>query len=53
MEIITLLLELCLLALLLVAFALLSKDEVSAELKLGWFKFSIVAKGSKTDGVPR
>ena len=58
MEVVTLILDRCLYApQLLVLFALFlfkgEKGEVNAELKLGFFKFSIQAKGSRTERDPR
>ena len=57
MEIVTLMLDLCLYAQLLVLFALFlfkgKTGEVNAELKLGFFKFSIHARGSRTERDPR
>ena len=57
MEVLTLMLDRCLDAQLLVLFALFlfkgEKGEVNAELKVGFFRFSIQAKGSRTDRDPR
>lgn len=57
MEVVTLILDRFLYAQLLVLFALFlfkgEKGEVNAELKLGFFKFSIRAKGSRTERDPR